>query len=79
MPHLLDRMPFPNEPGEVVVRDERVRVRANQIILWVSLTLGRVKTANPTAIPFPVILDTGHTHSLSIQERHLIEWGRFAY
>jgi len=49
-------------------------VRANQIILWVSLTLGRVKTVNPTAIPFPVILDTGHTHSLSIQERQLIEW-----
>jgi hypothetical protein len=77
MPHLLDRMPFPNEPGEVVVRGERVRVRASQIILWASLTLGRVKTANPTANPFPVILDTGHTHSLSIQERHLVEWAGF--
>jgi hypothetical protein len=67
-------MPFPHEPGEVVVRGERVLVRGNQIILWVSLTLRRVKAPNPTAIPFPAILDTGHTHSLSIQERHLVEW-----
>jgi hypothetical protein len=74
MPRLLDHMPFPHEPGEVVVRGERVRVRANQIILWASLTLGRVKSPNPTAIPFPVILDTGHTHSLSLHERHLVEW-----
>lgn len=74
MSRLLDQMPFPGESGEVVVRGERVRVRANQIIAWVSLTLRRVQSPNPTAIPFPVILDTGHTHSLSIQVRHLIEW-----
>jgi hypothetical protein len=74
MPLLLDHMPFPGEPGEVVVRGERIRIRAHQIILWASVTLDRVKSPNPTAIPFPVILDTGHTHSLSIQERHLVEW-----
>lgn len=79
MPRLLDHMPFPHESGEVVVRSvgERVRVRGNQIILWVSLTRERVKSPNPAAIPFPVILDTGHTHSLSIQERHLFAWAGF--
>jgi hypothetical protein len=70
-------MPFPAEPDAVVVRGERVLVRANQIIVWVSLTLARVKSPNPTAIPFPAILDTGHTHSFSIQERHLVEWAGF--
>ena len=74
MSRLLDRMPFVGEPDEVVVRGERVRVRANQIILWASLTLRRTESPNPTAVPFPVVLDTGHTHSLSIHERHLIEW-----
>lgn len=74
MPRLLDHMPFASTPDEVVVRSERVRVRANQIILWMSLTPLRIKSANPVAIPFPVILDTGHTHSLAIQERHLVEW-----
>ena len=74
MPRLLDRTPFASKPDEIVVRGERVRIRANQIILWVSLTRPPVKSANPAAIPFPVILDTGHTHSLSMHERHLIEW-----
>ena len=77
MPRLLDRMPFSAHADEVVVRGERVRVRADQIILWVSLTLRQVKSANPAAIPFPVVLDTGHTHSLALHERHLIEWAGF--
>ena len=74
MPRLLDRSPFPKTASEVVVRGERIRVRANQIILWVSLTIQRVKAPNPTAAPFPAILDTGHNHSFSIHERHLLDW-----
>ena len=77
MPTLLDRMPFFTHDDEVVVRGERVRLRSNQNILWVSLTRPQVKPANPAAIPFPVILDTGHTHSLAIQERHLVAWAGF--
>lgn len=74
MPYLLDHMPFLSEPGELIIRGERVRVRANQIVLWISLTSRRIESVNPVAVPFPAILDTGHTHSLSIQERHLVEW-----
>lgn len=74
MPRLLNSMPFLADPGEIVVRDERVIVRANQLIMWVTLTLRRVDVPNPTATPFPVILDTGHTHSFSIHERHLRDW-----
>lgn len=29
---------------------------------------------NPSAVPFPVILDTGNTHTFAIQERHLLDW-----
>jgi hypothetical protein len=74
MPYLLDFMPFSEEPGEVSIRGERVRIRANQIILWVTLSLQRVKAANLLATPFPAILDTGHNHTFSIHERHLTEW-----
>jgi hypothetical protein len=74
MPRLLDRMPFPDDQSEVAIRGERVRLRPNQIILWVSLSLQRVNSTNPVAIPFPAILDTGHTHTFSINEHHLIEW-----
>jgi hypothetical protein len=59
------------------VRGERVRVRANQIVLWATLSRQRVNEANPSAIPFPVILDTGHSHTFSISGRHLIEWAGF--
>jgi len=74
MPYLLNRMPFLEDPGEVVIRGERVRIRAIQIILWVTLSLRRVRSTNPLAIPFPAILDTGHTHTFSIHGRHLTEW-----
>ena len=74
MPYLVDRMPFMAEPGEFLIGGERVLVRAEQIIVWVSLSLHRRAEPNPSAVPFPVIVDTGHTHSFSIQERHLVEW-----
>jgi hypothetical protein len=74
MPRLLDRMPFPELPGEVVVRNERVRIRADQIIVWISLSLRRVTEQHPAAVPFPAILDTGHSHSFALSERHLTEW-----
>ena len=32
------------------------------------------RNRTPAAIPFPAILDTGHTHSFALAERHLIEW-----
>jgi hypothetical protein len=42
--------------------------------MWVTLSLRPVHSPNPLAIPFPAILDTGHTHTFSIHERHLTEW-----
>lgn len=74
MPRLLDRSPFADHATEVVVRGERVRIRANQIILWITLTGYRTDVPNPSAVPFPAILDTGHNHSFSIRERHLTDW-----
>ena len=74
MPRLLDRMPFPPRPGEIAFRGERVRVRADQIIVWVSLSLRRLAEQNPSVVPFPAILDTGHNHTFSISEHHLVRW-----
>jgi hypothetical protein len=77
MPILLDRMPFPDQPSEILVRDQRVRLRQNQIILWITLSLPRITSPNPLAVPFPTILDTGHTHIFSISENHLTQWTGF--
>jgi hypothetical protein len=74
MARLLDCAPVLDLPSEALVQGERVRLRANQVIAWVTLTHPDVNLVNPTRVPFPVILDTGHTHTFSIQRRHLIEW-----
>jgi hypothetical protein len=74
MPRLLNRTPIPREVSEVVVRGERVRIRANQIIVWISLGARPTRELTPAVRAFPAVLDTGHTHTLSIQSRHLAEW-----
>ncbi len=52
---LLNQMPFSNKTSEVAVRGERVLVKANQIIIWVSLGHQRLGVPNPAATPFPAI------------------------
>lgn len=41
------------------------------------LDIGAGEITEPGRDPFPSYSDTGHTHSFSIQERHLIEWADF--
>src|SRR4051812_24053537 len=74
MPRLLNRMPFPDRSDEVVVRNERVRIRADQIIVWVSLARRQDKVPHPAAVTFPAVLDTGYNHLFRVNERHLTEW-----
>lgn len=67
-------MPFFDKSSEILVRRESVRLRSNQIILWLSLSRRAIPVGDPIRQPFPAILDTGHTHSFSIHDRHLHEW-----
>lgn len=74
MPILLDCSPFSDKSDEIVICGERVHLRSNQIILWLTLSLHRAAPPSHTARPFPAILDTGHNHTFSINERHLHAW-----
>jgi hypothetical protein len=74
MPILIDRVPVPEATSEIAYRGQRVRVRGDQIIVWVTLTKPLTGAHDPRVVPFPAILDTGHNHTFSIQERHLIDW-----
>ena|SRR5947207_3337992 len=74
MPRFLNRSPFSDMPSELSFRDERIRIRADQMIVWMSITIERITSPNPSATPFPVILDTGHNHSFSMHEDHLLRW-----
>jgi hypothetical protein len=65
---ILDRLPIYSEPALIDVRGEVYQVWTNQVIVWVSL--------GERLTPFPAILDTGHSHNLSIARRHMQKWGR---
>lgn len=76
MTWLLNRVPFAELASEVVVVGERVRIRSNQIIVWLSMSPMEFSKFDPGFVAFPAILDTGHTHSLLMNERHLLGWAR---
>jgi hypothetical protein len=64
---ILDRLPIYEEPGLIDVRGEVFQVWRNQVIVWVSIS--------EELTPFPAILDTGHSHNLSIARRQAERWG----
>ena len=64
---ILDRLPIFDEPALIHVHGDVYQVWKNQAIIWVSFA--------ETLVPFPAILDTGHSHNLSIARRHMELWG----
>jgi hypothetical protein len=71
---ILDRLPIPTTETLTFVREEGVRLKEAEIIVWVSLTATQTAEWNPATPRFPAILDTGHTHNFAIQEQHLWRW-----
>src|SRR5437867_3505180 len=71
---ILDRLPIPTTETLAFVRDEAVRLKEAEIVVWVSLTPIKVEEVSPTTPRFPAILDTGHTHNFAIREQHLLRW-----
>ena len=65
---ILDRLPIYDAPALIDVRGDILQVWTNQAIIWVSFA--------ETLMPFPAILDTGHSHNLSIARRHMEQWGQ---
>jgi hypothetical protein len=64
---ILERLPIYDEPTLIDVQGEVYQIWKNQAIVWVSFA--------ETLTPFPAILDTGHSHNLSIARRHVKLWG----
>jgi hypothetical protein len=74
MPVILNDQPIPSRDTVTFIGTEQIRVRADQIIVWVSLTVRNVLIGNPDMRRFPALLDTGMNHYFALQERHLEEW-----
>jgi len=73
MTSILRQLPFQEQYDEVHVGLERIRVKPYQIIAWVSITARTVIKLPPHAPRLPAIVDTGHSHNFTIQERHIVE------
>jgi hypothetical protein len=76
MTSLLRHLPFGEAADEVSCGRERVPVKPYQIIVWVSITARTVLELPPQTARLPAILDTGHSHHFSIDERHLADWAQ---
>jgi len=61
---ILDRLPYFDRPTSLSFGPRTIDVRGYQIVVWLSLR----------QLVFPAILDTGHSHNLTISSRHLTEW-----
>src|SRR4051794_10203893 len=65
---ILDRLPYLDRPSLLSFPTGNIEIRAYQIIVWL-----RIAKA-----VFPAIIDTGHSHNLSIPERQLKSWAGVA-
>jgi hypothetical protein len=74
MPILIDRVSIPEVTSELEFRGQRIRLRRDQIVVWVTVTKAVTDASDPRLVPFPAILDTGHNHTFSIRERQLVDW-----
>lgn len=70
--HILRQLPFHDATSDIEVAGEVVPVRPYQVVVWVSLSVRDVLDRD--APRFPAVLDTGHNHNFSIQERQLVAW-----
>src|SRR5262249_38601609 len=70
--YVLRQLPFSDAPYTVPVAGEEVAIRAYQIVVW--LSLGARDVLEKDAKRFPAVLDTGHTHNLSIRDNQLLPW-----
>ena len=52
---------------------ERIPIKPYQIVVWVSVTARAVIELPRDAPRFPAVLDTGHSHNFSIQDKQLTQ------
>src|SRR5438093_3433075 len=71
---ILRSLPYFDARTIVVVRNRAEAVKAQQIVVWVSLAEIEQRELMPGTPRFPAILDTGCSHNFGIREEHLIRW-----
>jgi hypothetical protein len=69
---ILRNLPYFDDKTTAFVHGRPVSIKGDQIIVWVWITEGQDGEFDSMRPFFPAILDTGHTHSFSMQHHHLI-------
>ena len=71
MPTILRKLPFYDRFTTVDLKGQRLRVFPYQILVWVSLSSGRMRHLDPLAARFPAVLDPAFTDNFLIHKQHL--------
>jgi hypothetical protein len=74
VPTVLRKLPYFPHASTIEVRGATVKVKAHQIIIWVSLSDARTEQLPRDWSRFPALLDTGLGHNFLIHEQHLTQW-----
>ena len=85
MPAVIVDQPWPPDAGQDLRRPNGqlvvcpttgrpLRVYHDQIVIWATLTLDSRTPPSPTAVLFPVVLDTGFNDTFLMQRRQVEAW-----
>lgn len=74
MSTVLKDLPYFEAKTVVLVRNQEVPIKAEQIVVWASLAEIDQREFRPATPRFPAILDTGYSHNFAIGEEHLVRW-----
>jgi hypothetical protein len=74
MTKILDQLPILEKQTFPKFDDKHIKVRRDQILVWVSIHLAGVLQPEKNIPKIPALLDTGFNFDFSIQDRHLREW-----
>ena len=71
---ILDRLPITEERTSLRFGGRYVKVRPDQILVWVGVHMAGPLEPEENIPRFPALLDTGNNFGFSVQDRHLRAW-----
>ena len=71
---ILERLPIPEKHASLRFGDRFITLHHDQILVWISVSLGGVDELDEKAPRFPALLDTGNNFDFALRERQLRDW-----
>jgi hypothetical protein len=74
MTKILDRLPVFLQPRTVTFGQRSVRIRRDELLVWLGISLPGEQRAERVSPPFPALLDTANNSECYLHEHHLVHW-----